>query len=148
MGDVRAKMGTFVRMSSPLIGIGQRILSTRSQLGYPQSKMAAILGIADKSYKNYELEKRELPLSVAIKFCDEFDVNLMWLVYGVPVPDGEKSAKLAGDTAKVVFEHLEMLEKSFSSTEIQKFTQYIFEQSLSKGTSPESEAKLFFSAIT
>jgi DNA-binding XRE family transcriptional regulator len=134
-------------MSTALIGIGKRMLSIRIQRGYPQSKVAAILGIADKSYKNYELEKRELPLSVAVKFCEEFNQNLMWLVYGISVLDGEKSAQLAGDTAKAVFEHLDTNEKSFSSTEIQKFTHYIFEQSLSKGTAPKSEAKLFFSAI-
>ena len=134
-------------MSTILIGIGQRMLSVRSQLGYPQSKVAAILGIADKSYKNYELEKRELPLSIAVKFCEEFDKDLMWLVYGVSVPDSENSAHLAGETAKVVFEHLDANKKSFSSAEIQKFTHYIFEQSLSKGTTPQSEAKLFFSAI-
>ncbi len=73
------------------------MLSVRSQLGYPQSKVAAILGIADKSYKNYELEKRELPLSVAVKFCDEFDKNLIWLVYGISVPDSGQSARLAGN---------------------------------------------------
>ena len=50
------------------------MLSVRSQLGYPQSKVAAILGIADKSYKNYELGKDvSLPLSIAVKFCEEFD---------------------------------------------------------------------------
>ena len=119
----------------------------RSQLGYPQSKVAAILGIADKSYKNYELEKRELPLSIAVKFCEEFDKNLIWLVYGNSVPGSEQSARLAGETAQAVFEHADANDKSFSSAEIQKFTQYIFEQSLSKGTSPQSEAKLFFSAI-
>ncbi|MGJ8626791.1 MAG: helix-turn-helix domain-containing protein [Sulfitobacter sp.] len=140
-------MGTFVRMSTVLIGIGQRMLSVRSQLGYPQSKVAAILGIADKSYKNYELEKRELPLSVAVKFCEEFDKNLIWLVFGTSVPDMEQSARLAGETAQAVFEHANAHEKSFTSAEVQKFTQYIFEQSLSKGTSPQSEATLFFSAI-
>lgn len=134
-------------MSTALIGIGQRMLSIRNQLGYPQSKVAAILGIADRSYKNYELEKRELPLSIAVKFCEEFDRNLMWLVYGVSVPDSEEAAQIAGETAKAVFEHIETNKKSFSSTEIQKFTHYIFEQALSKGTSPTSEAKLFFSAI-
>tara|TARA_B110001469_G_scaffold126991_1_gene146195 strand:- start:5387 stop:5782 length:396 start_codon:yes stop_codon:yes gene_type:complete len=130
-----------------MIGIGQRMLSVRSKLGYPQSKAAAILRIADKSYKNYELEKRELPLSIAVKFCEEFDQNLMWLVYGISVPNSDQSANLAGQTAKAVFEHLDASKNSFSSSEIEKFTHYIFEQSLSKGTSPESEAKLFFSAI-
>jgi DNA-binding XRE family transcriptional regulator len=140
-------MGTFARMPTVLIGIGRRMLSVRSQLGYPQNKVAAILGIADKSYKNYELEKRELPLSIAVKFCEEFDKNLIWLVYGISVPDSEQSARLAGKTAQAVFDHANANGRSFSSAEIQKFTHYIFEQSLSKGTSPQSEAKLFFSAI-
>lgn len=140
-------MGTFVRISTVLIGIGQRMLSIRSQLGYAQSKVAAILGIADKSYKNYEPEKRELPLSIAVKFCEEFNKNLIWLVYGNSLPDNEQPARLARETAQAVFEPADANDKSFSSAEIQKFTQYIFEQSLSKGTSPQSEAKLFFSAI-
>jgi len=140
-------MGTFVRMSSILIGVGQRMLSVRTKLGYPQSKIAAILGIADKSYKNYELEKRELPLSIAVKFCEEFDENLAWLVYGLAVPDSQRSAELAGETAQAVFEHIKASDKEFSGAEIQKFAHYIFEQSLSKGTSPQGEAKLFFSAI-
>ena len=123
------------------------MLSIRSQLGYAQSKVAAILGIADKSYKNYEPEKRELPLSIAVKFCEEFNKNLIWLVYGNSLPDNEQSARLARETAQAVFEPADANDKSFSSAEIQKFTQYIFEQSLSKGTSPQSEAKLFFSAV-
>lgn len=123
------------------------MLSIRSQLGYAQSKVAAILGIADKFYKNYELEKRELPLSIAVKFCEEFDKNLIWLVYENSVPDNEQLARLAGETAQAVFEPADTNDKSFSSAEIQKFTRYIFKQSLSKGTSPQSEAKLFFSAI-
>jgi len=92
-------MGTFVRISTVLIGIGQRMLSIRSQLGYAQSKVAAILGIADKSYKNYEPEKRELPLSIAVKFCEEFNKNLIWLVYGNSLPDNEQSARLARETS-------------------------------------------------
>jgi len=134
-------------MSNVLIGVGQRMLNVRTKLGYPQSKMAAILGIADKSYKNYELEKRELPLSVAVKFCEEFDENIAWLVYGVAVPDIHQSAELAGETAQAVFEYISDSKKAFSTAEIQKFVHYIFEQSLAKSTSPQSEAKLFFSAI-
>ncbi len=123
------------------------MLSVRNHLGYPQSKVAAILGIADKSYKNYELEKRELPLSIAVKFCDEFEQNLSWLINGTAAPDSEQSAQLTGDTAKAVFEHMESSERSFSSDDVRRFSKYIFEQALSKGTSADVEAKLFFSAI-
>lgn len=66
------------------------MLSLRCQLGYPQSKVAAILGIVDKSFKKYELETGELPLSIAVKFFKEFDNNLIWLIHGTSVPDSER----------------------------------------------------------
>lgn len=140
-------MGTNVQMSTNLIGIGQRMLSVRSELGYPQNKVAAILGIADKSYKNYELEKREIPLSIAVKFCEEFEKSLTWLIHGTTVPSLEESARLAGKTAKAIFHHSNASRNSFSSAEFEKFSRYIFEQAASKGASPEAEAKLFFSTI-
>jgi len=123
------------------------MLSVRTKLGYPQRKIAAILGIADKSYKNYEHEKRELPLSIAVKFCDAFDVNLPWLVYGLTSPGPQESAELAGEAAKAVFEFVGAHKKTYSSSEVQKYVNFIFEQSVSKSTSPQEEAKLFFSAI-
>ena len=123
------------------------MLSVRSLLGYPQSKVAAILAIADKSRKNDELKTRELLLSKEVKIFEEFDKNLVWLIHGASVHDSEQSARLAGKSAKAVFEHADANDKSFSSAAIQNFTQYIFEQSLSKGTSPRSETMLFFLAF-
>lgn len=134
-------------MSTILIGVGQRLLSVRTERSYPQSKMAAILGIADKSYKNYELEKRELPLSVAVKFCKEFDQNLGWLIFGTASPDIPYAAEISAEVAKAVFEFVSQSEKSYSSEEVAKFTHYLVKQSLSNGSSPTEEAKQFFSAI-
>lgn len=134
-------------MSITISGVGRRLLAVRTQLGYPQSKMAAILDISDKSYKNYELEKRELPLSVAVRFCKQFDQNLAWLILGTNVPNIDEAADLVGDTVEAVFTHLEASEKVFSSAEINKFGKYIYQQASSKGTSPQDEARQFFSAI-
>lgn len=123
------------------------MLSVRTKLGYPQSKMGAILGIADRSYKNYELEKRELPLSIAVKFCDEFEQNLGWLVFGHSAPDTQTSIELVGKTTREVVEYCELHEPSPTSEEIQKFAEYIFEQAITKSSTPEEEAKQFFTAI-
>lgn len=134
-------------MSITISGIGLRLLAVRNQLGYPQSKMAAILDISDKSYKNYELEKRELPLSVAVRFCEKFDQNLAWLVLGTNVPNIVESANLVGETVEAVCKHVRASEKEFSGSEINKFGKYIYQQASSKGTVPEDEAQEFFSAI-
>ena len=123
------------------------MLSVRTKLGLSQKKVADILDIAGKSYNNYEHEKRELPLSIAVKFCDAFDVNFPWLIYGLAAPDPQESAELCGEAAKAVYEFVVAHEKTYSSTEVKKFVRYIIEQSISKGTSPRDEAALFFSAI-
>ena len=146
-GNRNPNKGTIVRMSSVLIGVGQRLLSVRTKLGYPQSKIAAILGIADRSYKNYELEKRELPLAIAVKFCESFEVDLPWLIYGVATPYPKNSVRLVGETVKAVCEFDRSSQKDFTIAELEKFGNYIFEQSIIKGTSPKDEAKQFFSVI-
>lgn len=147
LGNDKVNKGSYVQMSMTISGIGLRLLAVRTQLGYPQSKMAAILDISDKSYKNYELEKRELPLSVAVRFCEQFEQNLAWLTLGTNVPDIDESADLVGETVEAIFECLEASDKVFSSSEINKFGKYIYQQAASKGTAPADEAKQFFSAI-
>lgn len=134
-------------MSIVLNNIGKRMLSVRTKLSYPQSKMAAILNIADKSYKNYELEKTELPLSVAVKFCDEFEVDLMWLIYGSNQLSTNLSAKLAGDTVKALLELIDKEVLAVTPEKFGKYAEYIFNQSVAKGTSPIDEAKQFFTVV-
>lgn len=134
-------------MSTGLIGIGQRLLAVRTKLGYPQSKMAARLGIADKSYKNYELEKRELPLSIAVKFCTEFEENLGWLVSGIPSPDISSAAEISADVVKAVFDYQRQNNKTYSPDDIAKYVRYLVNQVLTNGSSPAEEVEQFFSAI-
>ena len=73
-----------------VVGIGARMAAARAKKQASQVKAAAMLEISDKSYKNYEAEKRELPLAVAVGFCEAFDVELEWLVYGTQANAGEK----------------------------------------------------------
>ena len=128
-------------MSIMLSGIGHRILEVRKELGFIQSKMAVILEIADKTYKNYEQEKREIPLSVAVNFCEKFNVDLHWLIYGE-----EKAQQLQIDylssLIRAFFEHGQLETKT--SEEIEKYARYICTQLLAKKTEPVDEAREFF----
>ncbi|HEX7852825.1 MAG TPA: helix-turn-helix transcriptional regulator [Sphingobium sp.] len=69
-------------MSTEISRIGARLLSVRTKLRFPQSKVAAILGVADRSYKLYEAGSRELPVAVALRFCEAFETDLLWLLTG------------------------------------------------------------------
>jgi DNA-binding XRE family transcriptional regulator len=67
-----------------------------------QARAAAILEIAERSYKNYESEIRELPLSVARRFCERFEQDLLWLIEGQRKTAAERDIDLVGDTIEAV----------------------------------------------
>jgi DNA-binding XRE family transcriptional regulator len=125
-------------MSTEIDTVGVRMLTVRSKAGYTQPKMAAILGISEQAYKNYELGKRELPLRIAAKLCMEFNESLDWLVFDSIPELSERN-----------LHHLELVgEASFSLAENdpqidnpQKFSRFqrkIYADSLKSGTSPKA----------
>ena len=85
-----------------VVGIGARMAAARAKKQASQVKAAAMLEISDKSYKNYEAEKRELPLAVAVGFCEAFEVELEWLVYGTQANAGEKTIAVVSETIEAL----------------------------------------------
>ena len=75
--------------------------SVRAKLKISQARAAQILEIADKSYKNYELELRDLPIPVAQRFCQQFDTNLAWLIEGESSAASEEIVQFIGDTIDI-----------------------------------------------
>jgi DNA-binding XRE family transcriptional regulator len=132
---------------SSLIGIGARMQMVRAKLDYPQTKMAAVLNIADRSYKNYETEKRELPLSVAVNFCNVFNVNLHWLVFGETMVDSDTAANLVAATFQAVEDEAIRRDVRLTAAKASKIGRYLFSLSLSKGTLPADEVKEIFGLI-
>jgi DNA-binding XRE family transcriptional regulator len=124
---------------SSLVGIGSRLHEMRSRLGYPQSKVAAVLGIADRSYKNYETEKRELPLAIAVAFCESFNINLQWLITGEESLNVADANRLYDDCVLTVLDELENRKLTIPHAKIAKICAYLARQCFEKNTEPKSE---------
>jgi transcriptional regulator with XRE-family HTH domain len=129
---------------SSLAGIGSRLHQIRTDLGYSQSKVAAALLVSDRSYKNYEAGKTDLPLAAAITFCQTFSVNLGWLVFGEASLNREKANQIIEECVAEILSALESRKISIPSTDIQtqkiaKACAYLAMQCLEKGTSPKEE---------
>jgi DNA-binding XRE family transcriptional regulator len=138
MGYVRPNMGTNVHMST-LSTLGMRLHEVRSRLGYPQSKVAAAIGIADRSYKNYEAGKRELPLSTAIAFCEAFRVDLQWLLLGKPSLNEGQAKQLFEDSVLAVLAESERQGKSLSHAKTAKACAFLATLCLASGAEPASK---------
>jgi DNA-binding XRE family transcriptional regulator len=124
---------------SSSIGLSARLHEVRSRLGYPQSKIAAALGIADRSYKNYETGKRELPLSTAVAICNKFNVDLNWLVFGEVSLSRADASKLFEVCVSTVLNEAGARNISLSTPKIAKMCAYLASQCLAKGTEPKDE---------
>jgi DNA-binding XRE family transcriptional regulator len=119
--------------------IGNRLLEIRSRLGYPQSKVAAALDIADRSYKNYEAGKRDLPLMTAISFCSTFSVDFQWLVFGQAGLSRENSQQVFEDSVIAVLTEAEQRNLILAKSKVAKACAFLAMQALAKGSDPKDD---------
>ena len=117
----------------------------RLQHNYSQSKVAAKLDINDRTYKFYELGKREVPLQIAIKFCKEFEIEIKWLSSGLGPKKAEGNDGLTALAAEALLDALgieiSMGGRVLSNNMLAKQIDFVLQQSLMKGTSPRVEAE-------
>ncbi|QFT59182.1 Helix-turn-helix protein [Sulfitobacter sp. THAF37] len=120
----------------------------REKTGYSQSKFAAMLELSDRAYKNYELGKREPPLSVVADFSSKFGVDLRWLVFGDETqPKDIQLIDLAGKTSDATYALATSEGPPLGMKSYSKFFRYVLEQSFSKGSPPSEEATAVYALM-
>ncbi|WP_405405239.1 helix-turn-helix domain-containing protein [Paracoccus sp. Ld10] len=62
--------------------IAKRLVHFRKSLGKNQIPFAEELGVSQSAYKNYEREATDLPISLAVKLCRDYDLSAEWLLLG------------------------------------------------------------------
>jgi len=62
--------------------IGKRIKAVRAITGLNQEAFSLLIDTAVPTCSNYELGKRELPLSVAVTINQKMHVSIPWLITG------------------------------------------------------------------
>lgn len=67
--------------TSPMT-IAERLAHFRKSLGMTQIPFAKLLGVSQSAYKNYEREATDLPISLAVKLCQEYDLSAEWFLLG------------------------------------------------------------------
>ncbi len=121
-------------------GIGLRLLEIRKKHGFTQSVMAAKLDIADRTYKFYELGRRELPVATAVRFCQLFEVDIRWLLLGDGHPAELHLPSVVEEAALAVLNECSDMEPPLSNKKIAQLTGYVAEQSVQKGNPASEEA--------
>lgn len=131
--------------SSDFSSVGLRMREVRLQHNYSQSKVAAKLDINDRTYKFYELGKREVPLQIAMKFCKEFAIEIKWLASGLGPKKAEGNDSLTAQAAEALLDALDIelsiRGRTLSNSMLAKQIDFVLQQSLIKGTSPRIEAE-------
>lgn len=137
--------------SSDFSSVGSRMREVRLQHNYSQSKVAAKLDINDRTYKFYELGKREIPLQTAMRFCREFGIEIKWLSSGLGPKKAEGNDSLTAQAAEALLDafgiKISISGRIVSNNMLTKQIDFILQQSLIKGTSLKSEAEALASLI-
>jgi transcriptional regulator with XRE-family HTH domain len=119
--------------------IGERLFEIRRALGHTQSKVAAEIGTSDRSYKHYEAGTRDLPIEMAIAFCDKFNTDLNWLILGKKSLNKIRAKTLTQGCVVAVMTRAQVMGLSLSNQKVGSISGYLFSQCVDKGTDPQDE---------
>lgn len=126
-------------VSTGLEFIGARMRSAREAAGHSQAKCAALLDVSERSYKSYELGKREPSLRTAVDFSERLQIDLRWLILGEKTMPTSNLIDLTEEVAAALFE--QAAAGAFTPKKFGRITRYVLEQIIAKGTDPQTEAK-------
>ncbi len=128
-------------MSNEIHGVGLRMFNVRKEQNLTQAITAAKLDISTKTYIYYEQEKREIPASIAARFCNLFDIDIGWLLLG----ETRKASKFFWDqieeSFKVALAINRRESKNFSDEKLAAFARLIAYQSNVSSELPEDVAE-------
>lgn len=125
-----------------------RLVEVRKATDLTQAAFAAKLDISPRAYTSYELGERDLPLAVAIKLHQLFNVSADWLLFG----EGNREAEDIGENVELAviaaLEYLEDQNRSVSSEKAAKMIRHLFNYQRKSGAiSPEYRDDYMRSAI-
>jgi transcriptional regulator with XRE-family HTH domain len=118
-----------------MTGIGARLQEVRRGTGLSQEKFAAEFGLSDRGYKNYELEKRQAPVSFLIDVCDRFNLRTDWLLRGQGAKNAEETRRLAELASQTVRAFIEKAGVSVSVARERELADTVFAYYEEHGTS-------------
>lgn len=120
----------------------------RAKEGISQTSAAKMLGIGERSYKNYETESRDLPLAVAIRICERFEVELNWLVFGQESIANAQAVELVGKTIAAVVSEAERRGVKLSPSRAKKFAKHAYTNSIARNSDPADEISVIFDLLS
>ncbi len=64
------------------VAVGRRLSHLRHALGQTQRQLAANLNITGPRWANYEVGTSRIPVDVALRLVEKWEVSLDWIYYG------------------------------------------------------------------
>lgn len=111
-----------------------RLVEVRKSSDLTQAAFAGKLGISPRAYTSYELGERDLPLAVAVKLNQLFNVSADWLLFG----EGNRAAEDIGENVELAvisaLEYLESQNLRVSSDKAAKMIRHLFNYQRKSGS--------------
>lgn len=135
------------RLSTDLSGIGLRLREIRKTNDLTQQVMAAAIDVTDRTYKNYEQEKRDLPAVAAITICDAFGISLEWLLVGRGKARKSDDPELAEACAWAVLSENEVRQAALPIEKLSKIIGFVAAQASQTEEAPREVTQKYFDTL-
>ena len=82
-------------------------MQVRKSVDLTQAEFAEKLGVSPRAYSGYELDERDLPVSIVVKLHESFNVSANWLLLGEGAQSSEDLAQYVEDATIATLEFLD-----------------------------------------
>jgi transcriptional regulator with XRE-family HTH domain len=109
--------------------------------------VAAAIDVTDRTYKNYEQEKRDLPSAAAVEISRRFGVSLVWLLTGQGNSTSGDDPELAASCSFAVLSEAQLRSADLEIEKLSKIIGFVAEQAAQTGEHPSGVAKKYFDTL-
>jgi transcriptional regulator with XRE-family HTH domain len=119
--------------------LGQRLAATRAALGLTQAQFAHSMGVAARTYENYERGTRELPAAVMRNLLEIHGLDPRWLLTGPGVTPVWATSSgvnrvLMQQVIRVVAKELTAANVQFTPTKYAQFIELCYDLACETGS--------------
>ncbi len=124
-----------------MLSIAERLAHFRKSLGKKQIPFAEELGVSQSAYKNYEREATDLPISLAVKLCRDYNLSAEWLLLGRSGMTSKLSDEIIEQAVTVTREFIEENEFDIPPDKEAKIVRYLIRKMSETGEVSQKECE-------
>ena len=127
--------------------LSNRLAFVRKSTGKTQIPFSKELGVSQSAYANYERGASEVPLSLAIKICKDYQISPSWFLLGEGKVKSLEVSEVAEDCVVAILKFVIDNDLPINPERIGRLVKFLFEEKYSGKAETNEDTNRFLNTI-